>query len=243
MKAKNELNILLLQIREDPTVIIEEHASFAHYSGLDKSQISIHNVFDSPQFTSAILEGFDALFIGGASEASVLEKEKYHFLEPGKQLIKYAVENSIPTFASCFGFQMAVLAFGGNIIRDREDFEMGTCKMFLSAQAEEDVLFRNIKKEFSAVTVHQEKALELPSNCQLLVLNEHCCQAFKVFDKPFWAFQFHPELDKATLTQRLNIYKDKYTENIDHFQNVIDSLVETPESNQLLKNFVQYVLL
>ena len=243
MKERKDLKILLLQIREDPTVIIEEHTSFAYYSGLDQSQIIIHNVFDSPQFTSSILEGFDALFIGGASEASVLDIEKYNFLKPGKDLINYAAENSIPTFASCFGFQLAVLAFEGSIIRDKENFEMGTCKMFLTELATEDSVFKNINKEFPAVSVHQEKAIELPECCELLVSNDHCCQAFKVKNKPFWAFQFHPELDKKTLVQRLDVYKEKYTENNKHFQNVIDNLIETPESNQLLENFVQNVLL
>ena len=58
-----------------------------------------------------------------------------------------------------------------------------------------------------------------------------------------WAFQFHPEVDRATVFERLEIYKEKYTENEKHFQNVLDSLVETPESHQLMANFVDRVLL
>jgi GMP synthase (glutamine-hydrolysing) len=243
MKKREDLKILLLQIREDASVRKEEHESFAFFSGLEPDQITIHNVFDQPEFSHQILEGFDALFIGGASEASVLDEKTYSFLSHGNNLIKYAVEKSVPTFASCFGFQMAVIAFGGTIIKDCENFEMGTCSIDISEEASNDPLFREMKKSFWAVSVHQEKALELPSNCQLIGFNEHCCQAFRVKEKPFWAFQFHPELDRKTLKQRLNVYKDKYTEDIDHYQEVIYGLVETPDSNKLLSYFINNVLL
>jgi GMP synthase (glutamine-hydrolysing) len=242
MKNKSDLKILLLQIREDPIVRKEELSSFAIFSSINESQITIHNVFDKPVFEPTIIEGFDALFIGGASEASVLEKEKYHFLISGYRLIHYVVEKSIPTFASCFGFQMAVMAFGGSIIRDTTDFEMGTCPINIKESAKDDPIFYQVKTQFLAVSVHQEKAMELPDNCELLADNENCCQVFRVKQKPFWAFQFHPELDRETLTQRLNIFKEKYTDNIDHFNSVIQSLKDTPDSNSLLNNFIKHII-
>lgn len=132
---KKQLKVLLLQIREDANVKEEEHKSFALHSGLEISQIAVHNTFDEPLFGPEILEGYDALFVGGASEASVLQPEKYSFIQPSIDLLKYTAENSIPTFASCFGFQVAVLAFGGEIIRDEEVFEMGTCPISLTEEA------------------------------------------------------------------------------------------------------------
>ena len=238
MKKLSDLKILLLQIRQDPIVRQEELTSFARHSNLNESQIKIHNVFDHPQFNLNIIEGHDALFIGGASEASVLEQEKYHFLESSYKLIHHVVDKTIPTFASCFGFQMAVMAFGGSIIKDIIDFEMGTYPIFLNEDAKNDPIFRNVTSPFLAVSVHQEKALELPDNCELLAYNDNCYQVFKVKQKPFWAFQFHPELDKKVLTQRLNIFKEKYTDNTEHFNYVIKSLKETPDANILLKNFI-----
>ena len=134
---RTELKILLLQIRDQSRVRIEEYESFISYSGLAPYQIDILNAFDTPAFDSSILNGYDALFVGGASEASVLEPDKYPFVESGIQLLQFCIEHRIPVFASCFGFQLAVLALGGDIIRDKKNYEMGTIPIQLSETAKE----------------------------------------------------------------------------------------------------------
>ena len=45
---REQLKILLLQIRDDHKVRTEELESFARYSQLDVSQIDVLNVFDTP---------------------------------------------------------------------------------------------------------------------------------------------------------------------------------------------------
>jgi GMP synthase (glutamine-hydrolysing) len=237
------LKVLLLQIRENEVVRREEHESFADYAGLDKSQVDIHNVFDHPTFDPDVVSGYDALFIGGASEASVLEPETYTFLSSCIDLIHHVIDKKIPTFASCFGFQLAVIALGGEVFRDTENFEMGTLPISLADAAQSDPVYSNISNNFKAVSVHQESTRDLPEGCVTLAFTEMCLHSFKVIEAPFWAFQFHPELDKPRLSQRLEIYKEKYTEDKEHFENIIASLEETPESNRLVQNFVQSVLL
>ena len=74
---RKDIKILLLQIRDDHKVRREELESFAKYSELEVKQIDILNVFDTPYFKSDVLNGYDALYVGGASEANVLEPEKY----------------------------------------------------------------------------------------------------------------------------------------------------------------------
>ena len=44
-------------------------------------------------------------------------------------------------------------------------------------------------------------------------------------------------------SKTLDIYKEKYTEDKEHFNKVIDSLKDTPQSNQLVTNFINRVLL
>ena len=112
---RKDLRILLLQIRDDANVRKEELESFAKYSQLDVAQIDVLNVFDTPKFSTDVLNGYHALYVGGASEANVLEPHKYEFVDYCIQLIKYAGDISLPTFASCFGFQLAILAFDGTI--------------------------------------------------------------------------------------------------------------------------------
>ncbi len=237
------LRILLLQIRDSEQVKREELASFIAYSGLAGHQFTVLNVFDTPHFTAEVMQGHDCLFVGGASEASVMEPENYPFVKPSIALLQFCLSRDIPVFASCFGFQLAVLALGGRIVRDKDDYEMGTPKIQLTSAARQDVLFHDMPDEFAAVSVHQERAPELPATCELLARTPACPHAFKVIGKRFWAFQFHPEVDRRTLVERLTYYKEKYTSGDGHLQAVLNDALETPESNDLVRKFVTRVLI
>ena len=87
---RKDLKILLLQIRDDANVRKEELESFAKYSKLELNQFTVLKVFDVPKFNNDVLDGFDALYVGGASEANVLEPEKYEFVNDCISLINYA---------------------------------------------------------------------------------------------------------------------------------------------------------
>ena len=146
-------------------------------------------------------------------------------------------------FASCFGFQLAVIAFGGEIVRDEADFEMGTIPIRLREEAAGDPILRDTRDGFPAVAVHRGRAVAAPEGCVELAYTEACCHVFRVRAKPFWAFQFHPEVDRATLVERLTVFKEHYTDGDEHLQRVLDDACETPESNRLVTQFVDRVLL
>lgn len=243
MKNRSQLKILLLQIRDDQAVRKEEHQSFARFSELSLNQIEILNVFDTPSFSFSIADKYDAVYVGGASEASVLEPEKYPFVPQLISFLEYLIEIKKPVFASCFGFQLGVLALDGTITHHPKDFEMGTYQISLTDKAKDDVLLKHIPNNFWAISVHQEKASEVPLTCDLLGYTKDSTHIFKVKNAPFWAFQFHPEVDKDVLISRLRIYQEKYTDNGDHLEEVINSVVDTPESNRLPKIFIDEVLL
>jgi GMP synthase (glutamine-hydrolysing) len=242
-QQRSKLRILLLQIRDDPQVRREEHASFAGQAKLAPEQIDVLNVFDTPRFPAEAADAYDALFVGGASEASVLEPETYEFVPHACDLLRRARNCGQPVFASCFGFQLAVIAFGGRILRDARDFEMGTLPIRLAEEAQSDPILRDTPDGFLAVSVHRERSLEAPQGCVTLAYTEACCHIFRVPGKPFWAFQFHPEVDRATLIERLTVFKEKYTDDDEHLKQVLDNASETPESNRLVTKFVDRVLL
>lgn len=235
------MKALLIQVRDNPVVLEEEYQSFLKYSGLNSDELIPINVFRRvPQISD--LDGVAGVFIGGASEANVLEPEIYDFMPALIEFIKVCIDKSVPTFASCFGFQAAVLALGGEILDDRENYEMGTIQIQLTEAANSDILYQDSPNNFYAVSVHQQKAIELPKGCQLLAKTEVCIHSFKVIDKPFWSFQFHPEVDRQTLVDRLKIYEKKYTSGPSQYEDVIQKAQETLESNLLVKKFVDRVL-
>ena len=236
------MKLLLLQIRHDPRVRREEHDSFARYSGLKPSQIDILNVFDTPIFGQEVLSGYNALLVGGASEASVLEPENYPAVPYCIALLEHCMAVDFPVFASCFGFQLAVLALGGQIIRDKQDFEMGSIPISLRPAAAGDILFRDVPNNFHAIAVHRERSVHCPPGAIELAYTDACCHAFRVRSKRFWACQFHPEVDRPTLISRLTIYQENYTEDRNHLDEVLNSSVDTPESNALIGKFVERAL-
>ncbi|MGJ3242471.1 MAG: glutamine amidotransferase-related protein [Opitutales bacterium] len=242
-RRREDLRLLLLQIREHAGVRREEHLSFARYAGLDPEQITVWNVFDRPVVPPHVASGFDALLVGGASEASVLEPETYPFVPAGCTLMINAIAQRTPTFASCFGFQLAVLALGGRISRATGDFEMGTPPIRLHPAAADDLLFRDTPDGFHAVSVHRESASCAPPGTTALAYTDACCHAFRHPRAPFWATQFHPEVDRPTLVERLRVYAGRYTRNTAHYDQVIADIVDTPESNALIAKFVERVLL
>jgi GMP synthase (glutamine-hydrolysing) len=235
--------ILLLQIRDQPKVRAEEHASFARYAGLTPAQLSLHNVFDAPKFGPSIVEGYDALFVGGASEASVLEPQLYTFVPACIELLRDCMARRFPVFASCFGYQLAVSALGGKLVRDTENFEMGTIPITLTSAAASDPLLCDVPTGFLAVSVHQERTSKAPPGTESLAHTPLCHHAFRVNGCPFWAFQFHPEVDRQTMVERLTVFKSKYTRGEDHLAGVLSRTAETPESNRLPQKFVERVLL
>ena len=48
-------------------------------------------------------------------------------------------------------------------------------------------------------------------------------------------------LGQENLIERLTIYKDEYTENVEHLGRILASVQETPESNVLIRKFVERV--
>jgi len=237
------LKILLLQIRHNPDVCREEHESFCDHSGLQSSQIDIFNVFYDGPVSPSILTGYDALFVGGSSAANVLQPQIYPFLGDCKALLRHCMKVDFPVFASCFGFQLAVLALGGVVENDNSDFEMGSLPIGLTPAAEKDILLHDIKQPFYAITVHRQYSRSAPNGCIELARTKRCCHAFRIAGKPFWAFQFHPEVDKRRMVERLTAYRKTYTRDSAHLDQVLSSAKDTPQANRLLAKFIRRVLL
>ncbi|AFY61631.1 type 1 glutamine amidotransferase [Synechococcus sp. PCC 6312] len=241
---RNSLRILLLQARNDPPTQQEELAEFSRYSGLRPDQFTVLNGFDQAEFPPTVIHSHHALFIGGSSDASVLKPDLYPFVPPSQALILYCLEQRIPVFASCFGFQLAVEALGGRVILDREHMEMGTYPIYLTPNAEADPLCQTLPAEFLAISGHQERAVSLPPEAIHLAYSQLCpYHGFTLPEQPFYAFQFHPEVNRADLIARISRYCERYFEHPDSLQDLANSAQETPIANQLIATFVDRILL
>ena len=247
MKSKNDLKILLMQVRRDDETIQEELDEFVRYSGLSAEQFTQWNLFEKTNFDHSVLDGFDALFIGGSSDATVLDPEGYPFLDDLFKLLQYALEHNFPVLASCYGFEAAVAGLGGTIIEDEEYMEAGIFDLSLTPDGHRDRLFHDIPTPFAAVSGHKERAQTLPLGAINLVYSPMCpYHAFTFPGKPFYGFQFHPEIDRDDLVARLIRYGDRYVKDKDVFDKLISeakAASDTPHSNSLVEQFVNRIIL
>ena len=123
--------------------------------------------------------------------------------------------------------------------------EMGILPIELSEACKHDPLMYDFPNPFLAVSAHQERANILPENAITLCYTKLCpFHAFKLIDKPFYAFQFHPEISRDIFIQRITRYKDRYFDDNDYFREKINKVKQdTPFSNQLPGKFVDRILL
>jgi GMP synthase (glutamine-hydrolysing) len=189
-KKKQELSILYLQVRSDEETAEEELLEFVRYSGLLREQFTVWNVFKNPHIDAALADEHDALFIGGSSDDPddrvSFDPDQFPFIVDAKALIRYCIDHSIPTFASCIGFQIAVEVLHGQVIFDKVHMEMGTYPIRLTDAGKSDPLFEGISDGFLAVAGHKKRAAKVPDGCTLLAYSDLCpIQAIKVDGKPF----------------------------------------------------------
>jgi len=187
---------------------------------------------------------YDALLIGGAGDYYVSKRNQPRF-EEFLDFLNEIVEKGHPTFASCYGFHCLVLALGGKIIHDPAKTEVGTYTLNLTIEGKSDPLLGGVLPEvFSAQLGRKDRAESFPVGLDNLAQSDHApYQAFRVHDKPIWAFQFHPELNCEENLGRFRLYMEGYATNMsDADKNeAFSRFVESPETEKLLPKFVDLV--
>ena len=121
--------------------------------------------------------------------------------------------------------------------------ELGTIELRLTDAGRTDPLFGTLPPVFGGQAGHEDHVVELPDDAVLLASSERVRkQAFRFAGKPIYCTQFHPELDRTAIFERVVAYPE-YVERIaavpaDEF---LATCRETPEANLLLRTFVALV--
>ena len=189
---------LLLQARnEGDRVRGEERAQFAARLGVDVDQVVQLDLL-SADLNPSVLNGYDALLVGGSGEYSVLDE--HPGIHRAKDLLNEVAVQGFPTFASCFGFQLMVEGMGGEVIHDEDHAEVGTFELELTPDGADDPLFCDLPERFNAQLGHKDRAGRMPDGVVTLARSALCPhQALRVGDTKVYAAQFHPELTSRPL--------------------------------------------
>ena len=201
---------LLLQSR-DATDPMREHEVECFASGLGVPVKSIHVVDMLDRVpTPDELSAARGVLMGGSGDYSSLDP--FPWVGRMTDYVRtQLLPSGIPTFASCFGLQITTLAMGGQMVRDPANQELGSIDIRLTEAALDDPLFAPLPSPFVAQAGHTDRAAATPPGATLLATTDACpVNAFRVTGKPYWAMQFHPEMDAMSLARRYLSYAEKY---------------------------------
>ena len=220
---------------------VQEVRCFARSLPCASSRIEVFDLLSGAPSTSA-LKRADVVLIGGSGEHSVVRGGPW--LPRALDTMAELHAKSLPTFASCWGFQAMAQALGGTVITDRDRAEVGTAWVELTHEGESDPVFGPLGKRFRVPIGHEDVVTEIPKSARLLASSDLVeNQAFVFVDKPIYATQFHPELNRTDLVARLTKYREYLPltghKSIKEFK---DNTPETPESESILPRFLREVL-
>ncbi|MFK7988117.1 MAG: type 1 glutamine amidotransferase [Sandaracinaceae bacterium] len=232
--------VLLLQVRNAGDAMrAHEAACFVERTELPPECVVAMDVVDRSPSMSEV-RAHDAVMIGGAGEYYV-SKRNQPGLERLYELLRELATVGHPTFATCYGFQCMVEAYGGSIVHDPARTEVGTYRMALSDAGRRDPLLGQLPAEFLAQQGHKDRADALPDGFDNLAASEQVSlQALRVPGKPVWGVQFHPELDHRANRHRYEHYLDAYSAHMsaEEREAALARFQPTPESSGLLRRFL-----
>jgi GMP synthase (glutamine-hydrolysing) len=202
--------ILLLSIRADDAAADNEYESFLTLAGLEEDELRRVRL-DQGALGDVDLRDWSGIWVGGGP---------FNYTEPGEKkspvqrrveadlnrLLDIVVEADFPFLGACYGVG-ALGSHQGGVIDRRYAEPVGTVRVTLTAAGQGDPLLEELPAEFEAFTGHKEAVSELPGHAVLLATSAACpVQAFRVGANAY-ATQFHPELDAAGISTRVDVYK------------------------------------
>jgi GMP synthase (glutamine-hydrolysing) len=136
--------------------------------------------------------------------------------------------------------------FGGSVVRDIENQELGICDVNITAAAKNDRLFHDLPDPFATFQGHNIRIETLPPDAILLAKTNVAIQAFTWPESNIYGTQLHPELRKNEFIERIKFYRDDYLHDEDgqaQFESLTNIDAETPEANSLVEKFVDRIVI
>lgn len=191
------------------------------------------------------LEEADMILIGGSGDYSMIEGGFAGYKEL-VEAMEYILDHQIPTFASCFGFQVLIATLGGELVRHPEMAELGTYEIALTEAGRNDPVLGSLPERFNAQLGHKDSVTKLPDSLTRLACSANCdVQAVRYREAPVIATQFHPELRAQDNIDRFYRYIESYKkqgETIEEAKERADDIHEkSPHVVTLLPRFVDRI--
>ena len=201
---------LLLAIRAEDAAADNEYDSFLTLAGLSEGELRRVRL-EQRALGDVDLREWSGILLGGGpfnySDPDELKTPVQRRVEADLEaLLDRVVSADFPFLGACYGIGALGRQLGAVI--DRRFAEpVGALEITLTPSGRRDPLLGALPATFQAFTGHKEAISRLPGRAVLLASSAGCpVQAFRV-GANVYATQFHPELDVAGLSTRIDVYK------------------------------------
>jgi GMP synthase (glutamine-hydrolysing) len=202
---------LLLATRPEDAAADNEYELFLRFAGLGERDLRRIRLEQRP-LGRVDLRDWSGLLLGGgpfnSSDPETSKSAVQRRVEADlRGLLDQVISEDFPFLGACYGIG-AVGGHQGAVVDRRYAEPVGTVTVTLTPEGQRDPLLGGLPATFDAFTGHKEAISHLPRHALLLATSPGCpVQTFRIGSRVY-ATQFHPELDAAGLSTRIDVYKD-----------------------------------
>jgi GMP synthase (glutamine-hydrolysing) len=173
------------------------------------------------------------------SNAMVTDRENWS--EITAAWLQQAIAANYPVLGICYGHQLIAHAMGGIVGYNPKGYEVGVIQIELAKEANNDVLFNNLKSPLFAYSVHAQTVIKLPENAVVLAQNERDnYQAFRLGEY-CWGLQFHPEFNAEIMRRYIQAREISFSEHGYDIDQLLQNVMDCPDSQLVLRRFGDWV--
>lgn len=220
-----------------PVASMRRHGSFAHWirvaAALDRDATVVIDVEHGDELPSR--EGFAGVIVSGSA---AMVTDRHDWSERTAAWLRDAAHAGLPLLGICYGHQLIAHALGGEVGPNEVGREMGTVRIHLHPQAQDDPLFAGLVSPFAAQATHLQSVLRPPAGAIVLAYNDHdACHAFR-WGTAAWGVQFHPEFSAGHMRGYIRARHDALAREQRCGKQLASEVHAAPRAREILRRFI-----
>ena len=222
-----------------PVASMRRHGSFAHWirvaAGLDRDAAVVVDVEHGDELPSR--EGFAGAIVTGSA---AMVTDRHDWSERSAAWLRDAAHAGFPLLGICYGHQLIAHALGGEVGPNHVGREMGTVRIHLHPDAQDDPLFTGLPDAFPAQATHLQSVLRPPAGATVLAHNDHdACHAFR-WGTAAWGLQFHPEFSTVHMRGYIRARHEALAREQRCGKQLASEVHAAPQARRILRRFVAH---
>ena len=234
---------VLLASRSEDVAADDEYASFLRHGGLRPEEL-VRVRMESGPF-SLDLDDYAGVILGGSPFTTSVPPESksptQRRVEAELDVVLAEVQRrDLPFLGLCFGVGSLGRRAGG-VVDGTYAEETSAALITLTDDGRRDPVLGGLPGAFEAYVGHKEALTAVPPGATLLATSASCpVQAFRL-GRNQYVTQFHPEMDRAALVTRIEVYRHSGYFPADQVDGVIEriSRADVSASHALVRAFVE----